>query len=556
MQRHTSPTGPATIYRFRAGLPLRDYLAFSDGMTIEFDDAVMMAEVQTHVVAGVRATDNPDWISHARQVTRRDLALAGSSPFLVIIVPIDERWVCAVTWGQGRYLLDDLMIDERFGLLFGIQRLDPTQLRTINSSLLDVSARATQTSFPAGSPLFGFGLEPVGELVTNVNGPADLYGLTYHLATDGRQCRIRAGKSLAIPIGRSPESFVADLRAICAIADESDAHSPLRSIAQIRPLGAHDPRVAVLDGRLALALGGDDQVGRLGLCWPTDAVNHVDEANSFATTGLGGRSPVELKLDLDVEAIAGHFRAMPAFERVRRLQNARLTPCADELGQTPLVTSTSLYKWIAFETTIDQGTYCLHQGRWYVLEQDAVARVRSEVADMLTNTSGLFFPKWLPSGKQNDEHDYCRLVARQPGYLCLDQNFARTPMHRKFELADIVGPQDEQVQIKWLARATALSHLITQARVSAWSQRLEPEALQQLDDKVRAIDSGRRITERPKTFVLAIAGRKWHVDELFTLSMVGLLKLRNELRLLGVDLQFADIPFAAKQKRPRADQAA
>nr|WP_225954658.1 TIGR04141 family sporadically distributed protein [Kibdelosporangium phytohabitans] len=126
----------------------------------------------------------------------------------------------------------------------------------------------------------------------------------------------------------------------------------------------------------------------------------------------------------------------------------------------------------------------------------------------------------------------------------------------KFELADVVGPQDEQVHIKWLASATALSHLITQARVSAWSQRLKPEARRQLDDKVRALDSGRRITERPKTFVLAAAGRKWHVDELFTLSMIGLLKLRNDLLCLGVDLQFADIPFTPKRKKSANKRAA
>ena len=50
----------------------------------------------------------------------------------------------------------------------------------------------------------------------------------------------------------------------------------------------------------------------------------------------------------------------------------------------------------------------------------------------------------------------------------------------------MIGPGDEIVHIKWLARATAASHLYTQAHVSAWSQRFKPEAMQQLRDKVRA----------------------------------------------------------------------
>jgi uncharacterized protein (TIGR04141 family) len=56
--------------------------------------------------------------------------------------------------------------------------------------------------------------------------------------------------------------------------------------------------------------------------------------------------------------------------------------------------------------------------------------------------------------------------------------------------------------------------------------------------------------------VLAIAGREWDVNTLFTLSQVSLLRLNNELRNLGIELQFADIPFIAKTKGKSAGNAA
>jgi hypothetical protein len=122
----------------------------------------------------------------------------------------------------------------------------------------------------------------------------------------------------------------------------------------------------------------------------------------------------------------------------------------------------------------------------------------------------LTFPLWVPTGERDDEHRYCELVAKQPGYVCLDRDFARTPFHPKFELCDIVGPNDELVHVKWFGRATAASHLYTQASAAAWSLREEAEALQQLNVKVRSVDRLRVRTE-PSGIVLAIAGRGWNV---------------------------------------------
>ena len=110
--------------------------------------------------------------------------------------------------------------------------------------------------------------------------------------------------------------------------------------------------------------------------------------------------------------------------------------------------------------------------------------------------------------------------------------------------------------MKWLGGATAASHLYTQAQVSAWSQRFEPQAMQQLRDKIRVLDSTREITDRPRVAVLAIAGRTWDVDKLFTLSQVSLLRLSQTLRNLGIELQFADIPYVAKTKGKSAGNAA
>ena len=113
----------------------------------------------------------------------------------------------------------------------------------------------------------------------------------------------------------------------------------------------------------------------------------------------------------------------------------------------------------------------------------------------------------------------------------------------------MLGPEDELIHVKWLGRATAASHLYTQALVSAEALHDEPEALAQLADKVSALDPGRTLGGAPDTVVLAAAGRAWNVDELFTLSQVALLRLDRAVRSLRATLKFADIPHTAKKRR-------
>ncbi|MEU3645277.1 TIGR04141 family sporadically distributed protein [Lentzea sp. NPDC034063] len=554
------PTGAATVYRLPATHEnLSDYLKDVEGVDVRYDGELLIAGTRTHVFAGVRSSGEPNWVRHLTEASDlENLDLAGSSPFALIVVEIDDEWVCAVTWGSSsRFMLDELLLDDDFGLNFGIRRIDPDKVRTIRSNLLDVSARGMEVSFPSGSSMSGFPLEPAGELVTGIEGPADLSGLTYDTATDGRTWNIRAGRGLNIQLGRTPETFIADLRTICAIVDEDVTGAPLRHIAEIRPVSTSNPVMPTLENQFAAALGGDDQFGPLGVCWPSSAIREIGQAQSFVSSRVGPTAARVLVPGFEIHELVEPFTDVDQEFRLDVLRSAELAPCEDELGAEPLTRPISMIKWVAFQTVVEGKTYALHQGKWYEIGEGAVARVREQVRALLENKSSLTFPVWVPTGKRDDEHQFARKVAKQSGYLCMDRGLAYTPMHlRGFEIADIFGPGNEIVHMKWLGRATAASHLYTQAQVSAWAQYFEPQAMQQLRDKVRALDSTRDVADRPTVVVLAIAGRAWDVSTLFTLSQVSLLRLSHELRGLGIELQFADIPFIAKTKGKSAGNAA
>jgi uncharacterized protein (TIGR04141 family) len=543
---------PVSVYRLEGGRDLADYLS-PVGEDVLFDGPVTINGIEGRQVLGMRESDRPVWADQVESLTDLVLPdLAGSQPWTVILLPVGD-WTFALTFGGAHHLLNDELVDQSFGLSYAIRRLDADHLGTVARAALDATARLTQTSLPGGGDLGTFGLEPYCEMVTRVAGSADLSDLTYGRETL-RKHQIRAARSLNLPMSSSPAAFTQDLETLTKIVDEPDEHSALRFWAQTRPLGKRHPLLPDLERRLAEALGGDSDAGPLGFAWPHNAVQEAEAADYFKLR-RAGRNPVVFTHDEGLETIVGRLSPLNPRERIRLLRDASVTPCEDAEGQYEIRNQIALRKWISFETEIDHSTYCYHQGEWYRIGEQFVEQIRSQVAELLTHRVDLDLPTWVPTGKQDDEHRYCELVAEQAGFVCLDRDLAKTPFNRRLELGDLLGPDDQLIHVKWLSQATAASHLFVQAGCASWSLRAEPEALKQLRAKVHAADAGRDL-KAPSSVVLAVAGRPWTVEKLFTLSQIGLLRLNAEARFLDTKLEFAEIPFVnkktAKQQRDEA----
>ncbi|TCO53651.1 TIGR04141 family sporadically distributed protein [Actinocrispum wychmicini] len=526
-----------SLYRMAGGRDLTSYLVPTD---FDSDTDVRLDTVACRLVSGSLRSDRPKWAEHVTSLTGEPADLPGVHPFAVLLVPLDS-WTYALTWGAGHLLLEDELVEQGFGLLFGIRRLNEERLGLVASAALDATARTTQTSYPGGSDLSGFRLEPYGELVTRMAGSADLSGLTY-----GKPYRIKVGDALWAPFARDPKALLDDLRAVGAVVDQPDEHSALRFVAQVRKLAPYDPALPELNQRLGEALGGDERHGPLGLAWPSEMVHEAEQATEFTL-----RTPVDtVVVDGPIELVdlTDHFAGIPSGDRMDVLRRARVTASADDAER-----SSTAVKWIAFETTVGHTRFCFLQGKWFKIGENYVDQIHEQVARLLTRRANLRFPTWVPTRQPDDEHQFCRQVAGQPGYLCLDKDFASTPLHPRFELCDVLGPDNELVHVKWLGRAQAASHLFIQAQVSADALRDEPEAMLQLVGKIRDLDPERVLAAPPDTVVLAAAGRAWRVDSLFTLSQIALLRLDRTLRGQRMTLKFADVPYVPKRKsRERA----
>jgi uncharacterized protein (TIGR04141 family) len=240
-----------------------------------------------------------------------------------------------------------------------------------------------------------------------------------------------------------------------------------------------------------------------------------------------------------------HLVRLAPPERVNRMRSARIFLHDDEDSSAR---STSAYRWIVLETTVEDRRYLLQDGVWYRLDGEAVQQLRGGLAELIDNLRITYpdLPTWDRGSADGSENTYCEQVSTLPGFTCLDTKLISTPMRSKLEICDLLGPNGELIHVKWLESAASASHLFEQARLAMRALKEEPEhVLAAVRQRVAAVTCGRRTIEQiSPTIVLAAGRRPWHIDSLFTMSQIGLQSLERDIRALGGSLRLLDLPFA------------
>lgn len=93
----------------------------------------------------------------------------------------------------------------------------------------------------------------------------------------------------------------------------------------------------------------------------------------------------------------------------------------------PVSTAISVRKWLAFETDFDGQRYCLHEGRWYQMDQRYAERLHARTQEIFARDPGFSLPEWT-TGHTN-EKAYNVAAATKLGGIPLDRDMIRTSMH-------------------------------------------------------------------------------------------------------------------------------
>lgn len=202
-----------------------------------------------------------------------------------------------------------------------------------------------------------------------------------------------------------------------------------------------------------------------------------------------------------------------------------------------------IYLCLNAEIELDGTRYLLNEGTWYSLDRDFVAETEAYFADF--ERSDLPLPAYAGS----HEGQYLIDAALQEEFLLMDQKFVNLQgASSKFEFCDLLTRDNHIVHVKKYSSSSVLSHLFSQAFVSAESLVRSSEVVQQVNAHLANItdhvfEFDRSTQPRPATIVLAIMQQRAGGLHMPFFSKVNFKQYSRRLIEMGYRVRLQKIPW-------------
>lgn len=537
MSKKPSRSARTTVYRLRGLTTLSQ--AVLPKYLLEGSFSAQSVTVGGHdgfLVTGTMRRQRVPWASRLSAIagTVVDLGSAYAAALLLIKEDGDQAW--AITYGLGFQLFDRAFLDPGFGIQFATRTARPEAVQSLTRSELDHRARTDRSSIPAGTNLHAFGIGGFGEVVTRISGSAEVGGLT----VGDRRIRVHAADSLSLPLGKTPEALVEDLKAISTTL-RLDPKPELRVLDQLVRV-KHRGIVEKLETELRSAILYDGQ-GKIALGWPHERVSDNGTPLSYKVIGTGRRG---IGVTDDLPTLAELIRLVVSKNKNDPLSAAKtikLRLFRDGDGEEPMSGDIPVINWLFYEVELDSIRYCLFDSHWYAMDTDYAYLLDSRIRSIFARQPPVDLPDWDTS-RCADEGAYNEMAAPLVGGVMLDRRLLRTRQNpRGFEACDIITSTGGLIHVKHVDRSSKASHLIAQAIVATDALRHDNEARQRLRDAV--VDAGgdaEFVQDRPSSVVLGMArAGSFDGQGLFSFTQVTLARLDMSLADIGVELSIAPI---------------
>jgi uncharacterized protein (TIGR04141 family) len=362
-----------------------------------------------------------------------DLWTASSSA--VLVVEASGR-LFAVTFGQGRHLLDADAVEADFGLKVTLNTVRPDQLKSVDAKTIDETTLHTRRDVSRDSTFAAFNLDVTRDLLRSVTGTPPEETLARRLTG-------------ADAVALNTRAQVPELPALCEQlldAYRSDAYKQnFEFIDYLRPeKGAG--RLRELEQRLVDALNLRE-IDDVHLACP-EPMDWLDVAGFRYS-----RDPeVELDADPRISAYLDEHRGEDV--DLETLRADRLYAIRDSDGSS--LREWPIYRCLVYETELHGDLYVLSAGEWFRVSLRFKDRVYA-YANELPKTS-LALPE---PDAGTDEDRYNRKAADAVGGLLLDKHLVFEGPD-KMEICDVLTRDPALVHVKQRGSSSTLSHLFAQ----------------------------------------------------------------------------------------------
>jgi uncharacterized protein (TIGR04141 family) len=402
----------------------------------------------------------PKWIPYLDPHVSGSLeGIVTASGSAVLLIEASKR-LFAVTFGQGRHLIQTDAFVQDFGLRVVLNTVDSSQLKSVDAKTIDETTVHTRRDLSRDSSFAAFGLDVSRDLLRAVTGTPKDETLAHRLTG-------------ADALGIQTYLQLPELPGLCdrllGSYDDDAYKENFDFIDFLRPEKRADT-IEKLNAQLIEDLQNQD-ITDVHLAAP-ETLDWIDiDGFRFSSAEKG---------DADNDPKISHYLDTVKREDLdlSRLKVDDLIAVRSSDGQP--YTSWHIFNCLVYQVELDDKLYVLSTGDWFRVDLAYRDRVEAEV-NALPRLDGL--PE---ADAGTDEDAYNRMAARELDALCLDKKLVYDGGPDKMEIRDILTRDAGLIHVKQRGSSSTLSHLFAQGVNSAERLLLD----QDFRDKARAVTAG------------------------------------------------------------------
>jgi uncharacterized protein (TIGR04141 family) len=389
-----------------------------------------------------RSPHPPPWQTYLEPHVAGDLAgLYAASAGAALLIDASGR-LFALTFGQGRHLLNAEAFENDFGLKVVLNAVAPDQLKSVDSRTIDETTMHTRRDVSRDSSFSAFGLDVSRDLLRAVTGTPQDETLGPRLTGSDA-----LGLQTRLPVPELPGLLA---RLLDVYGGDTYRANGFEFIDFLRP-EKRASRVRELEERLVSALN-EREITDVHLAAPetldwldiegfrfSTARDEAPESDPHITTYVASRADDELTVKLLKDDRMEALRASDGQQQ----------------GTWPIL------RCIVYQAELEGELYVLSAGDWFRVSLDFKERVYRDVG-RLPHLEGL-----PDADVGTNEDDYNVKAAAALGGLCLDKKFVYDGGPDKMELCDILTREGGLIHVKHRGSSSTLSHLFAQGVNSA-----------------------------------------------------------------------------------------
>lgn len=389
------------------------------------------------------------------------LLTASSKGVLLVIAKIgDEDRTFAIIFGHGRFLLNEGVAEERFGLKIVLNTMVKDSIRSMDRTALGSVPKQSREQMSRESAASSFGIDIEQDLVRSITARSK----------ESRLGKTISGRDAITASAKFDASDIGDFLALCMERYASkDYKTDFEWIDQIKDM--RDPAtVAALNADLVARINS----GNFANIWMAapDILDWVD-IQGFRYS-RSKKAP--LKDDLELEEF---IASLDGEEVTLDLLKAR-TVIAYSAKNDNVADHWNAFQCVYAESQHDSRIFILNNGRWYEIAQNFAAEVIADFNAM--PESDLVMPDYAHDG----EGAYNEAATGEiDNACCMDRKtITHGGGHSSIEFCDVLTGDRKLVHVKRYSGSAQLSHLFAQGAVSGELFVQDAQFRQKLNEKL------------------------------------------------------------------------